>query len=52
MSIEFEKKDGDSGAAELLAELTGRPKEDFTAEDYEYPSLDQLERVPTDEEEE
>lgn len=52
MSIEFEKTDGDSDAAEILAEMTGRPKDDFDAEDYEYPALDQLERVVTDEQEE
>lgn len=37
-------------AAEVLAERTGRPIEEFLADDYEIPeSLDDLERVPEDE---
>lgn len=36
-------------AAQVLAEATGRSVEDFSAEEYEIPSLDDLESVPRDE---
>ena len=35
-------------ADEVLAELTGRPKADFSAEGYEIPDPEDLERVPVD----
>jgi hypothetical protein len=47
MTLEYEEsEDGEpSSTAELLSEMTGRPKEDFEADGYEHPSLDDLELV-------
>jgi hypothetical protein len=36
--------------AELLADMTGRPKEEFEADGYPHPSLDDLEFVEVGEE--
>lgn len=54
MTLEYEKKEGDepSSAAEVLAEMTGRPEEEFRADEFERPSIDELELVPTEEAEE
>jgi len=35
----------DKDAAERLAEATGRDKENFTAEEYDLPKLDDLDKV-------
>jgi len=54
MSLEYEEHEGDepSNAPELLSELTGCPKDDFEADGYEHPSLEELELVSSEEEEE
>lgn len=53
MTLEYEKKGGDepSSAAEVLAEMTDRSEEEFQAEGYYHPSLEELEIVPKEKEE-
>lgn len=53
MSLEHQDADGeytDKSAAELLAEATGRPVEEFKCDPDEYPTpeLDELESVDLD----
>lgn len=54
MSLEYEgsERSGPSSTAELLSEMTGRPEDEFEADGYEYPSLDDLELVSSEEVEE
>lgn len=50
MTLEYERKDRDepANAAELLAEMTGRPEAEFRADEYEIPDFDDLELVTTE----
>jgi hypothetical protein len=43
-------RDNRPNAAEKLAEATGKPESEFSAEGYEIPELDELEWVSADEE--
>lgn len=54
MPLEYEKEEGGepSSASEVLSEMTGRPREEFEADEFDHPSLDDLELVSKAESEE
>jgi len=54
MSLEYENREGDgpSSAAEVLSEMTDRSEDEFEADGYDHPSLDELDLVSTEEEQE